>query len=322
MSSNRSRRIDHDTAEQLLGGHGVGAADGHEGLAGLLSAAAAPAAADGELPGQRAALAAFRAHVSGTVSGSAQETAATSLPVTPVRETRRRPMLVAALAQLLSAKAAVAVAAGTALGGFALAAGTGTLPGITGPASGPDGVRPSPSASGPALRRAPDGLLPETGARSSDLDELCRRYGREERGADAVAADRYAPLVAAAGGADRVPGYCAPVLGGAGASAGPAPSGTPTTPRPEATRPDGRPGSRPTPGKREHGERPDRPNRPSHPKPDRPARPKPGHTKPAHPKPTRPAARPHPARTKPADLPGHRPAPAAKGRAPDPAAAR
>ena len=59
MSTNRSRQIDRDMAEQLLGGAPGGRTGGHDALAGLLAAAAAPAA-DGELPGEQAALAAFR----------------------------------------------------------------------------------------------------------------------------------------------------------------------------------------------------------------------------------------------------------------------
>ncbi|MER7580707.1 hypothetical protein [Kitasatospora sp. NPDC097691] len=123
MSTNRSRRIDRDAAEQLLGGAvaapsaGQGASltgpDGGPGqLARVLAAAAAPATV-GELAGEEAALAAFR-----------EASLAPAPVVTPVR---RRSMATAALARAFSTKAAAAVLGATALCGVAVAAGTGNL---------------------------------------------------------------------------------------------------------------------------------------------------------------------------------------------------
>ena len=59
MSFNPSCRIDRETAEQLLSGASGHTTGGHDALAGLLAAAAAPAAG-GALPGEQAALTAFR----------------------------------------------------------------------------------------------------------------------------------------------------------------------------------------------------------------------------------------------------------------------
>ncbi|MEV7772762.1 hypothetical protein [Kitasatospora sp. NPDC086791] len=128
MSTNRSRRIDRDAAEQLLGGAVAAPSAGQEAsltgpdggpgqLARVLAAAAAPATA-GELAGEEAALAAFR------------EASLTPAPVvTPVR---RRPMATAALARAFSTKAVAVVLGATALCGVAVAAGTGTLPSALG----------------------------------------------------------------------------------------------------------------------------------------------------------------------------------------------
>ncbi|MET8542518.1 hypothetical protein ABZW03_17955 [Kitasatospora sp. NPDC004799] len=128
MSTNRSRRIDRDAAERLLGG-AVGAPsagqdasltgpDGGPGqLARVLAAAAAPATAE-ELAGEEAALTAFR-----------EASLAPDPTVTPVR---RRSMATAALARAFSTKATAVVLGTTALCGVAVAAGTGNLPSALG----------------------------------------------------------------------------------------------------------------------------------------------------------------------------------------------
>ncbi|MBV6697036.1 hypothetical protein KV557_07860 [Kitasatospora aureofaciens] len=124
MSTNRSRRIDRDTAEQLLGGAVGGpsagqdasltGSDGTGQLARVLAAAAAPATA-AELAGEEAALTAFR------------EARLTPDPVQMTAPVRRRSMATATLARAFSAKAAAAVLGATALCGVAVAAGTGNL---------------------------------------------------------------------------------------------------------------------------------------------------------------------------------------------------
>ncbi|MDH6704875.1 hypothetical protein P3T27_001578 [Kitasatospora sp. MAA19] len=125
MSTNRSRRIDRDAAEHLLGGAVggppagqdaslTGPDDGPGQLARVLAAAAAPATAR-ELAGEEAALAAFR------------EARLTSDPLVTA-PVRRRSMATAALARAFSTKATAAVLGATALCGVAVAAGTGNLP--------------------------------------------------------------------------------------------------------------------------------------------------------------------------------------------------
>ncbi|GAA2138779.1 hypothetical protein GCM10009760_20370 [Kitasatospora kazusensis] len=173
MSTNRSRRIDRDTAEQLLGGAVVGSSAGqapvagHSALAGLLAAAAAaPPTGDAELPGERQAMAAFR-----------------EARRAPAHETRRRTMAGAAPTRAFSLKAVLAAFAITAIGGVAVAAvaaGTGALPvalggspaGDTTPTArqtpvttssparvlpGRSGTGTAPGSDGPGSGRASDG---------------------------------------------------------------------------------------------------------------------------------------------------------------------
>ncbi|MGA5818592.1 hypothetical protein ACPC54_12135 [Kitasatospora sp. NPDC094028] len=180
MSTNRPRRIDRDTAEQLLGGAmgdpsaGQGASltgpDGGPGqLARVLAAAAAPATA-GELAGEEAALAAFR------------EARLASRPVmtAPVR---RRSMATATLARAFSTKAAAAVLGATVLCGVAVAAGTGNLPvlggdspepahtlgtdGASGSASSPAGGTASSPAGGTGSSGRPSGASPAAGPQAA-----------------------------------------------------------------------------------------------------------------------------------------------------------
>ncbi|MBT2405222.1 MULTISPECIES: hypothetical protein [unclassified Streptomyces] len=242
MSTNRSRRIDHDTAEQLLGGHAVGAADGLEALAGLLSAAAAPAA-DGELSGERAALAAFRAARLEPVRSRVPARAPSP------RHLPRRPMLTSGLTRLLSAKVAAAAVA-TALGGVAVAAGTGHLPASLG------GGPAEPVQARTSAPATPGSVPPGITARSAapvpaDLAELCRVYS-QVGGAhpeDVLAERRFTGLVAAAGGPGNVAGYCAPALD---ASGGPSPAPATPTDQPARTGP----GRHPTPRTQQPGNRP------------------------------------------------------------------
>ncbi|MET9885666.1 hypothetical protein ABZZ20_21515 [Streptomyces sp. NPDC006430] len=235
MSTNRSRRIDRDTAEQLLGRSVVGAADGHEALVELLSAAAAPPA-DGELSGERAALAAFRA---------AQLAPA---PVPVAQHPRRRPMLTSVLAKALSAKVAAAAVA-TALGGVAVAAGTGHLPAALG--GGPNPGRAEPSDTSAAASRSvspnpnPNPTTRAAAPLTAELAELCRAYdrARDAHPGELPAESRFTVLVTVAGGPDRVAGYCAPVREASGG-----PGATPAaTDRPTAAPSSGRPTSRTEP---------------------------------------------------------------------------
>ncbi|MCM1970517.1 hypothetical protein [Streptomyces sp. G1] len=246
MSTHRSRRIDHATAEQLLAGarsrvsgtHEAsvipelaelsGTTDGHEALAGLLAAAAAPAGKS-ELSGEQEALAMFRAARLAPAPASAAGSAAAA----PAPAPRKRSLLTPAA--LLGAKVAAAALA-AALGGVAVAAGTGNLPTVLGGA--PERERPAASPA-PGTRVA-DAPSPGASGRSSaavpaDLADLCRDFARAAgpRPEEVLAEQRFAPLVAAAGGRSAVPGYCGP-LGDSGpeptasAPAAAAPTASPT----------------------------------------------------------------------------------------------
>ncbi|WP_052390364.1 hypothetical protein [Streptomyces sp. NRRL B-24484] len=229
MSKNRSRRIDRDTAEQLLGGAAVGSEagpaslTGHAALAGLLAAAAAPSA-DGALPGEEEAVAAFR-----------------EARRTPAPHPGRATMADHARRRAFTLKALVAAFAVTAVGGVAVAAGTGNLPQALGgspskehatvapaasptdPASasragrGTPSGHPTPSGSagrtdaGSAPAGSPAGSA-SAGSALPDLAALCQawtdrsRSGTKQR--DLLAEPRMAPLVAAAGGTAKVDSYC------------------------------------------------------------------------------------------------------------------
>jgi hypothetical protein len=111
MNADRSGRgeIGRDEVERVLRDAAGGPRPGQDPLTAFLAAAAAPAHED-ELAGEEAAVAAFRRARLASPS-------------------RRRPMF----ARLLTVKAAVALGlATTAIGGVALAAASGTLPGYTG----------------------------------------------------------------------------------------------------------------------------------------------------------------------------------------------
>lgn len=238
MSTHRSRRIDRATAEQLLadarsqasGTPGAsdtseltdlhGTPERHEALVDLLAAAAAPAGKS-ELSGEPEALAMFRA--ARLAPSAAPDSVAVPVPASPGRS-------LLTPATLLGAKVAAAVLA-AALGGVAVAAGTGNLPTVLGgaperdrPAASPTpgtlvAAAPSPSASGRSSAAVP-----------ADLAELCRAFSRAPgpRPEEVLDEQRFAALVAAAGGRSGVPGYCAPVRSGEPGPSASAPAATPT----------------------------------------------------------------------------------------------
>ncbi|WP_258947536.1 hypothetical protein [Lentzea californiensis] len=199
MSTHRSRRIDRRTAEQLLraapGGLPVA---GHDRLSDLLAAAGAPAR-DQELAGERAAMAAFRD---------------ARLATAPQRWRPR--MLKAALANLLAVKIA-GVAVLTA-GGIALAAAAGTLPGQQReePAA-PAGttVVSTTSATTAAPSKGPEQKPDNSASPSPSLKGLCQAYtaGAGSEHGKAHNNPAFSALITAAGGAERVPGFCADLLG-------------------------------------------------------------------------------------------------------------
>ncbi|WP_377270597.1 hypothetical protein [Peterkaempfera sp. SMS 1(5)a] len=249
MRTNRSRRIDRATAERLLDGRPVDPDSGRAALADLFASAAAPPPADGEQPGERAALAAFREARLG-----------------PVRQPRRTTMNASAALYTgrTGVKAALAALVVTALGGVALAAGTGHLPGAQqdAPRSGPAATRRAPSGStgsGAASHGVSPGVrgasVPPSAAASAGPagSELCRSWSAGSLGRAAARADPAFPgLVEAAGGQQHISAYCAAVLHGR-------PSGGPPT------APGGRSGHTPaaTSDHGSHGADPSRPNRPA-----------------------------------------------------------
>jgi hypothetical protein len=199
-------RLDAATAERLLAGDDVGFAD----LSRLLAAASSPARPQ-EMAGETEALVAFRYATLGA-------------PGEPRRRSTAKPMW----ARLASVKvAAIAVALATT--GVALAAGTGVLPTpftadppTTAPdltASRPGGGNPggnSPTTTG-ALGgpgAVTTGPAPSTPPHPSHFG-LCRQYReRAERNPDkALDPPAFVPLIEAAGGRDKVDGYCDQILG-------------------------------------------------------------------------------------------------------------
>ena len=183
MSGKRHVRIDRATAEQLLSGPPAGRGGAPDELADLLVAAAAPAAR-GELAGESAILAAFRA-----------------AQVTPVHHPGRRHMMKTALAKLLTIKAAAVVAA-TAVGGVAFAASTGNLPESFGGGAKPGAhASPSPHERGNA-------------SPSPSLVGLCRAYhaGAGDNPGKALENPAFGALIDAAGGKDKVTAYCTALL--------------------------------------------------------------------------------------------------------------
>ncbi|WP_353898783.1 hypothetical protein ABUL04_19585 [Micromonospora harpali] len=244
-----AHRMDQETVERLLtssvGGPvaspvagSVGSPrGGPEPLVRLLAAVRAAPRPD-ELRGEGAALHAYRL--------------ARAASTAPVTAARARPSL---LAGLLSAKAALAALAIAATGGVALAAAHGALPQPLGGAGEPAGAPASGQAalSGSAGRTAgsPGGIR-DPRVPPAPLVVLCHRLRAEATADRALAEPRYADLVSAAGGRDRVLNWCAEALAASGPAA-PTPTPMPTpTPTPTPTGrsggdsgPAGRPGRSP-----------------------------------------------------------------------------
>ena len=194
MSAHRRRRIDRDTAEQLLRGAPAGSRAGSEPLVELFAAAAAPAGA-AELGGEQAAMAAFRA----------------ARPYA-VQQTGRRSMLKTTVAKMLTVKAvAAAIAVGAVGGGVALAASNGALP--SGLGSGNSAKQPAAHATG---QQAPDADKDKGGSAdpSPSLVGLCRAYaaGVADNPGKALENPAFRALISAAGARDKVGNYCTDLL--------------------------------------------------------------------------------------------------------------
>ncbi|MFC0439987.1 hypothetical protein [Kutzneria buriramensis] len=201
MSKHTDRHpLDRRTAERLLDGAPV--AGGHP-LADLLAAATVPAGG-GELAGEDAAVAAFRAARPGPVS-------------------HRRP---SKLKNLANARiAAVAAAVAVILGGVATAAATGYLPTPLGghPAVVPahaSAAEPSSTTSSTSHTTKPDNDdhgSPTSGASPSpSLTGLCNAYiaGAGSDHGKALDNPAFGSLIDNAGGRDKVDEYCADLLAG------------------------------------------------------------------------------------------------------------
>jgi hypothetical protein len=214
----RKRRIRPDEAEQLLA---AGHDPAHPELSRLLAAAAAPPRPE-ELTGLDAALAAF------------EEAGRVERPAPAPRRRRvLRPMAAAAAVSVLL------------VGGVAVAAETGYLPGADPPAKETLAPRDVPSsaaptspggASGPARTPGPTGS-PQTAAPADPaMAKLCRTWEDRRQKGKPMKPEDLGELARAAGGEERIPAFCAPLLADR-----PAPPGPPTT-RPSASHPDkGRP---------------------------------------------------------------------------------
>ncbi|GHJ12797.1 hypothetical protein [Micromonospora sp. AKA38] len=229
-------RLDQETVERLLAGSADGAQTAPPALVRFLDAVRAGPDV-GELDGEAAAVAAFRASIptigraAGVpelrpAAGAPGRRPAAGRPAAGGRPARR-------FAGLLGVKLAVATLAASLTGGVALAAVTGNLPGTTRDEAPPvdtttsTGTRPT-AASTPPGRPSRPIPGPTVGAPDPSAPAgLCAAYqavaGAERR--RALGTPAFAGLVAAAGGPDRVVGYCAALLDGTGAPTG---SGTPT----------------------------------------------------------------------------------------------
>ncbi|RKN45420.1 hypothetical protein D7223_17635 [Micromonospora endolithica] len=195
--------MDQETAERLLGSPIDDHPDGPRSLVVLLSAIRA-APRDEELAGENAALQAYRRARSG------------SPLALPARRRRGRATVRAAWAGVLVA----------ASGGVAFAAAGGDLPHPLRPPA----PTTAPSATDPGAPGASPTADPDTGSgtpapgdrptRAASLAGLCRAYRADAGGDPGRPLDNpvFGDLVGAAGGRERVPGYCDRVLT---ASAGP-----------------------------------------------------------------------------------------------------
>ncbi|MEV0157669.1 hypothetical protein AB0H57_28650 [Micromonospora sp. NPDC050686] len=224
-----AHRMDQETAERLLAGRPAAPPHGPPALVELLTAVRATPR-PGELAGEDAALHAYRLARAGSV-----------LPVTPVAT--RGP------AGRWGVRIGAAVLAVTATGGVAYAAVNGTLPHPLRPGPGP-GATPSVAPQRPtATPGDPATPPPSTSAGPSATEAhggLCRSYRAHLRANPKSNLDNpaFARLVDAAGGRDRVAGYCDRVLADRPSQA---PSGPPKaesdSPNPQSHSPNPQSGS-------------------------------------------------------------------------------
>jgi hypothetical protein len=249
MSAHRFRRVNRRTAEQSLrGAPDRVRTDGPDALNNLLAAASAPAHR-GELAGEEAAVAAFRA---ARLDEAAQP--------------RRQSMLKVTLAKVLSVKIAAIAVATLAVGGVAVAAVTGNLPNqgeptppppVSAPlvpdrSSGTSGERENPDAPGKNRDDENNNTAPgkpdDSGkpSPSPSLAGLCNAFtaGNGKDQGKALENPAFGALIAAAGGKDKVPAYCADLAGKPGKPGNPPgkPNDPPNGNGPDKGQPNGNPG--------------------------------------------------------------------------------
>lgn len=220
MRFSRRRRLRRAEAERLLAG---GTDPAHPELSRLLAAAAAPPRPH-ELTGLDAALAAF------AEAGRAEQ---------PAPAPRRRRVL-----QPLAVAGAVSVLL---VGGAAVAAETGHLPGTGDPPASSRSEQARETPSSPARtspRKEPSGPVASPGRTTAppapaakDLVKLCRDWRQASKskgkGTGPLKPDELRELARAAGGEARIPDFCAPLLEPPGRqSAGPHPPASHPGPNP------------------------------------------------------------------------------------------
>lgn len=215
------RGLDDETVERLLRGDRVDDPTARL-LARVLRAAAGPATSDDLRGAERI----FAAH-----------SAATRQP-NGGRTVRFGPRL----ARSVSLKLVATVAVATAAGGVALAASTGVLPTPLHP--GPDrthsNATPKPTASGATGSSRPSPVPSASAATDAAVAALCEAYQATDpsQRQRALATPEFAPLVMAAGTAEKVPAFCATTTTAAHSSPEPHVSPSP--------HPTGRPTARPS----------------------------------------------------------------------------
>lgn len=153
-------------------------------------------------------------------------------------------MMKTALAKIVTGKiAAIALATTAAAGGVAYAAGTGALPAGLG---GDSHASARPTAAHDTTAK---GAKEAQGSPSPSLVGLCHAYtaGAGDNPGKALDNPAFTALITAAGGKDKVAGYCATALVKPTKTAGKAdshPTGKPTT-HPGTGRPTGKPATNP-----------------------------------------------------------------------------
>ncbi len=193
MSTNRRRRLNRTTAEQLLRSRPASPLADGDVLASLLEAAAAPVH-DREIAGEAEAVTAFReAHLS------------------PATQPRRP--LMSATTKLLAIKAVLA-AMGITGGGVALAAATGHLPSQLGgtPAAASSAQASASATATPSPSRSPESN--PTASPSPSLRGLCQAYtaGAGSNPGKALDNPAFTALITTAGGKDKVAAFCTNLL--------------------------------------------------------------------------------------------------------------